>query len=233
VDEFFLGRMSVCDHLGMGRHIWGGLYTTFAAALSKWKWNLVLLLSAYAFYLFFSYGPSSLVDYGDTLWFFLLPGFIVANLRLPVHPGMLTPQGRRERFVTAAIVAASIAALATAAIMIVTVISAFLARIIPEVEIWEGIYCKFHTLDTTRSCLLILAMPAALTVKLILHKRPALSRLSVYTLFFFAISIPGLWFILDGPIPIAVFVVSTWLVFAAVLWHFCMKRPLVGQGRTY
>jgi hypothetical protein len=130
-------------------------------------------------------------------------------------------------------VASSIAVLTAATITVLMAVSVFLAWTVPEIEFWEGIYCKFHALDVRYSSLLILAMPAALTVKLLLRKRPDLSRLSVYALFFFAISIPDLWLILYGPVPITVFVVSTWLVFAAVLWHFCMKRPLVGQGRTY
>lgn len=244
VDELFLGRMNTCDYLGMGRHIWGGLYTTFAVALSMWKLFLFLLLLMYTFYLLISYGPSSSYDdyTNDTFWLFFLPAYIFANLRLPFQSTVLTPQGRKERLVTAAIVSVSITLLAAATIMIVTALSFLLATIIPEIEVWEGIPCEFHALDMTRSCLLILAMPAALTIKLLLFKKPALMRLSVYILFALAISIPDPWFIPNTPflwsmiveptikpLSFAIFMISNCCIFVGVLWCVCMKRPLAGQ----
>lgn len=237
VEEFFLNRMNQFGYLRAGRHIWGGLYTTFAMPLSTWKAQIAWLPVVFMVYYTSPIGENLLG---------LLAGTIVANIRAPIRTSVFTPQGRKERLITSAVVLGAIVVLTTGIITAIIALSVILAPIMPKITLQSGLSFTFHALDSRPLCLLVLVMPVALMFKVILHKRPALMRLSVFMLLIFSVSVPDIWFnpnvptllsmLLEPiikPIPIATFVVSSWLVFAAVLWYFCMKRPLVGQSKTY
>jgi len=236
VEEFFLNRMNSCGYLRAGRPIWGGLYTTFAVALSMWK--------SYIFWLLFGWFFCYINSDGTFLSFLLIIVMVVRPVS--VHTNVFPTGGRKERFITAGIVAGTIAVITTAMIITITFLSVRLEPLMPEITLWKSMSVTFHALNIRSSFFLIIVMPIALTIHLVLYQRPALRNVSIVMLFMFAVAIPDILLISDEPtvlsmllepivqpIPIATFVVSSWFVFVLVLWYFCMKRPLVGQSRTY
>jgi hypothetical protein len=239
VEEFYLRRMNRCGYLGVGRHIWGGLYTTFTKALSTWKAQLMWLPVVCMIY--YARSPTGGYLLG------ILAGNIVANIGAPTHKSVFTPQGRKERLVTSVVALGAIVVLTTGIIAAIIALSGILAPIMPKIPLQRGLSFTFHVLDSRLLWLLVLAMPVALTFKVILRRRPVLMRLAIFMLLILSISIPDVLFSPDAPptllsmllesiikpIPIATFVVLSWLVFVAVLWYVCMRRPLVGQSWTY
>lgn len=181
---------------------------------------------------------------------FVIPAVIVAGMTPPTHTSVFTPQGRKERFIAVAVVGGTIAVLTTMIMTAITALSVVLAPLMQNVVLWGDPIFPFHAVNIRSLCLFVLAMPGALTLQLILQRRPTFMRMLVFMLLFFAAATPdllsALWLVLDEPIlpsmllepiikpiPIATFVVLSWLVFVAVLWYSCMKQSLVGQSRTY
>jgi hypothetical protein len=241
VEEFFLNRMNQCRYLGVGRHIWGGLYTTFAVVLSQWKGILAMLLFGWCL---------GSISFELPYMVFSFLAVIVAGMAPPIRTSVFTPQGRKERFITVALVGVTIVMLTTTIMMATTALSVVLAPLTQKITFWGNPVFPLRALDIRSLCLFVLAMPGALTLQVIMHKRPMFMRMSVCLLLFFAVSMPdllsALWPVLGKPIlpsmllepiikpiPIATFVVLSWVVYMAVLWYFCMKRSLVGQSRTY
>jgi len=231
VERFFLGHMNDCDHLGPGRHIWGGLYTTYGVTLSRWKGTLPGCLVALVFVLCLSYLGSE-----GTNILFLMVGAMVVNMRLPVYSGMAIPGGRNERFFTAIILAGSIVVLVTAVLAVMAVVSVGLAPIMPEIT-FRGTDLPFHAMSLRLLIVPSLIMPIALALRLMIFRKPlsaiASMSLVVAMMFVFGISSSGRFGTLINPTSLTSLLILGWLALALVLRHICTRRSLVGQGRIY
>ena len=231
VERFFLGRMNDCDHLGPGRHIWGGLYTTYAMALSRWKGTLPGCLVMLAFVLCLSYlGPEG------TNILVLMAGATVVNVRLPVYSSMAIPGGRNERFLTAIILAGSIAVLVTAVLAVMAATCMGLAPIMPDIP-YRGEDISFHAMNLRLLIIPSIIIPIALAFRLIMFRRPLSAIASIMVvialMLAFGIISPGRLGALINPTSLISLWVLCWLALVLVLRHICMKRSLVGQGRIY
>ncbi|UCF15668.1 MAG: hypothetical protein JSW59_19920 [Phycisphaerales bacterium] len=231
VERFFLDRMNRCEHLGPGRYIWGGLYTTFGMTLSWWKGILSGWLAALAFALCLSYlGPQ-----GRNI-LFLMVGGMVANWRLPVYSSMAIPGGGNERFSTSIILAGSMTVLVTAAVAILVAVSVGLAPIMPEIT-FRGMVLTFHAVSSILLLVPSIILPIALAFRLIIFRNPfsAFASITAMTLLMlgFGIISSGRLGTLTNPTSLTSLLILGWLAFVLVLRHVCMRRSLVGQARTY
>jgi len=231
VERFFLGRMKSCDHLGPGRHIWGGLYTTYGVTLSRWKGTLPGCLVALAFVLCLCYlGPEG------TNILVLMAGATVVNVRLPVYSSMAIPGGRNERFLTAIILAGSIAVLVTAVLAVMAATCMGLAPIMPDIP-YRGEDISFHAMNLRLLIIPSIIIPIALAFRLIMFRRPLSAIASIMVvialMLAFGINSSGRLGALINPTSLISLWVLCWLALVLVLRHMCMKRSLVGQGRIY
>jgi hypothetical protein len=231
VERFFLDRMKSCDPLGPGRHICGGLYTTYGMTLSRWKGTLPGLPVSLAFVLFLCY-----LQPDGTNILFLMVAVTVANLRLPVYSGLAIPGGRNERFFTAITLAGSNAVLVTAVLALLVAASIGLAPIMPDIP-FRGEDISFHAMSLRLLFVPSVIMPIALALRLIIFRRP-FSRLASISLlialmFAFGVNSSGELGTLISATSVISMLILGWLAFVLVLRHVCMKRSLVGQSRTY
>jgi len=229
VERFFLGHMERCHHNSQGRYIWGGLYTAFGLAIPQWKQNLSnvfwALIAACLLVCFLSYmGPA-----GSPI-LFIMPGFMVAQMRLPVHASMLISGGRRERFITTITLVATTAVLATILVTILAAFSLPLAAIVPEFTL-RGATFTFYAMNTRLFFIPLFMIPIVSAFQLLFFKRPSLIVLSIMPLFVLLYLAGILWRRALGwpisPVHIASVLVLSWLFFTAVLHYTCMRRCLV------
>jgi len=230
VERFFLGQMNKCDYVGPGRYIWGGLYTTFAVAMSQWKGGLSGLFAGLLMVCFLGYMGS-----GANILFFM-PVFMLAHIRLPVYSSMLVAGGRNERFFTAMTLAATIAVLTTALVTIIAAFSLPLAAIMPDITLRGGTF-TFHTMHIELFFVPLMMIPIVFTIQLFFFKNPYFVTVTImllFTLLFFTgIFLCKALIATMNPISIASLLVLSWVIFVTVLHCICMRRCLVWQGRTY
>lgn len=231
VEQFFLGRMKRCDHLGPGRYIWGGLYTTYGIALSGWKGLLSGWLVALALVLCLSYWRPE-----GTNILFLMVGAMAINMRLPVYSSLAIPGGRNERFFTAIILAGSVAVLVTAALAVTAAASMGLTPIMPEVTL-RSVDLSFHAMSLRLLIIPSIVIPIALALRLILFRNPysAIASISLMMamMFAFAFGSSGRLGRLFNPTLLTGLLIVGWLALVLVLRHVCMRRSLVRQARVY
>jgi len=177
VEQFFLGRMKECEYFSQGRHVWGGLYTTFAVALSRWRDALSGFLMALLVVCFLGYmGPAA------TIIFFIMPGFMVAQTRLPAYSSMLVSGGRTERFITTITLVATIAVLVTVLVTVVAASSLPLAAIMPDFTL-RGANFSFHAVNMGLFFVPLLMIPIVFALQLIFFRKPIFMMLSIMLLF--------------------------------------------------
>jgi len=231
VERFFLGHMNNCNHLGPGRYIWGGLYTTYGVALSRRKEILSWLLVVLAMLVCLSYTRP-----GGTNILFFMAGAMVTHMRLPIHSSMTTSGGRNERFATAIILAGTTAVLVTAALAVVASTSMALAPIMPDITL-RGANLTFHATSLRLLIVPSAIIPVALALRLILFRKPfsALAAILVVIAMMFAFGIGSSegFGRLINPTSLISLLILSWLALAVVLRHICMRRSLVGQKGTY
>ena len=231
VERFFLGRMSNCDGLRPGRYIWGGLYTKYGMALSCWKRTLPGCLAALAFVLCLSYWRPE----GTNIIFLMLCG-IAVNTQLPVHSSIVIPGGRNERFLTATVLAGSIALVITAVLAVMVTVSTGLAPIMPDLVL-RGVELSYQAMSLQLLVVPAVIVPISLAVRLLVFRYPYSTFASLTVM---AVLLLGFGFVssarLSGQIDPALLtglLVLSWLALVLVLRHVCMKRSLAGQARTY
>jgi len=233
VETFFLGRMNRYDHVSTGRYIWGGLYTTFGIALSQlsqWKAAFLSVFSALVLVCFLGYmGPGRNI-------LFIMPGLMFAQMRLPVYSSMLISGGRKERYRCAITLVITEAVLITVLATIVAALSLPLAAIMPDITL-RDITFAFHAMNIELFFVPLLMIPIVFTIQLIYYRKPVVMMVLIMLLFmvlFFGTSI--LWreqlSAVINPMYIVSPVVLSWVLFTVVLRYICMRRCLVGQGRT-
>ncbi len=232
VERFFVRRMNRCNHLGPRRYIWGGLYTTYAMALSRWKGTLSGLLGILTIAVFFSYAGHVGTDI-----LFLMAGVIAAHhAPLPIHSSMMISGGRRERFVTSIILAGTITVPVSAALISVTLLSMALAPIMPEIT-FRGELLTFHSMNLRFLIVPSIIIPIVLALRLIIYRKPLITFAVIVMLLplipIFEIISPRRFGALLNPVSLVSLLILSWLVLVIVLRHICMRRSLVGQSRTY
>jgi hypothetical protein len=231
VERFFLGRMNNCNHLGPGRYIWGGLYTTYGIALSRWKEGVSWLLLALVMLVYLSYS-----QHGGTYLFFFLAGSMARQMRLPVYSTMITSGGRKERYAAAFILAGTITVLITVAMAVVAAISIALAPIMPDFTL-RSANLTFHATSLRFLVVPFMIIPIVLAFRLIIFRKPVSTIASIILvialMFVFGITSLKALRLIINPMSITILVILSWLILVVVLRHICMKRSLAGQGNTY
>jgi len=163
---------------------------------------------------------------------FILPGLMVAHVRLPVYSTMLVSGGRRERFLTAATLVAVIAILITAIVTVVATLSVSLAPIMPDITL-RGTTFKFHVAHLQVFFFPLLMVPIVFTIQLMFFKKPFFMMVTVVLLFVLlftgASAIEALSTIMDPIFLVVGLLVLSWVVFVVVLRYICTRRCLVGQ----
>jgi len=232
VETFFLGRMNRHDYVSTGRYIWGGLYTMFGIALSQWKATCSsVFLVALAIVCFLGYmGPWTI----NIL--FVMPGLMIAQMRLPVYSSMLISGGRKERYRCAMTLVITTALLITVLLTIIAVLSVLLATIMPDITL-RGNTFIFQPMNIKLFFVPLLMIPIVFTVQLIFYRKPMSMVLLIMLVF--VISFVTSMFLYEhlssgiNPMFIIGGLVLCWGTFLLVSRYVCMRRCLVGQGRTY
>jgi len=233
VETFFLGRMNRHDYIGAGRYIWGGLYTTFGIALSQlsqWKAAFSGAFLALVLVCFLGY-----MGHGGTFILFFMPGLMIAQMPLPVYSSMLISGGRNERYRGAMTLVITTAVLITALVTIIAALSVPLATIMPDITL-RGNTFTFHAMIIELFFIPLLMIPIVFTIQLIFYRKPIFMMLLIMLVFMvlFATALFSHKQLGAGinPTSIVSGVVLSWVLFILVLRYVCMRRCLVGQGRT-
>jgi hypothetical protein len=231
VERFFLGRMDKYDYLGAGRYVWGVLYNNFAVMVSQWKSVAVylVLLTILSGYMI------PMIAFA----LILLPMAILNHQRPPAYSSMLIFGGRRQRFVSTAVLGVVSIVLACAGVLIMSGLSTQLARFMPEIAVKDGagrfVFC---IIDARFVVIPLVVMPFGLTMQLVFYRKPVYMMLLFMLLF--ALMIPlgmggreSIKAIITDRASVASIAVLGWLIFFLVLRYICDKRCLVGQGRSH
>ena len=227
VETFFLGRMNRHDYVSAGRYIWGGLYTTFGIALSQWKEAFSGLFVALVIVCFLGYmGPGKNI-------FFIMPGMMVAQMRLPFYSSMLISGGRNERYHCAITLVITVAILITVMATIIAAPSLPLATIMPDITL-QGRTFTFHAMDIELFFVPFLMIPIVFTIQLIFYRKPIL-MMWLIMLVFVILFITSMFLhehLSSGINPMFIIggLVLCWGTFLLVSRYICMRRSLVGQG---
>jgi hypothetical protein len=227
VETFFLGRMNRYDYVSTGRYIWGGLYTTFGIALPQWKEAFSGVFSALVLVCFLGYmGPGRNI-------FFIMPGLMFAQMRLPVYSSMLISGGRNERYRCAMTQVITTAVLVTVLATIVAALSLPLAAIMPDITL-RGSTFAFRAMNIELFFVPLLMIPIVFTIQLIYYRKPVVMMVLIMLLFMLLFGTASFWREqLSGvinPIYIVILVVLSWVLFLLVLRYVCTRRSLAGQG---
>jgi hypothetical protein len=226
VETFFLGRMNRYDYSSAGRYIWGALYMTFGIALSQWKEAFSGVLLAFVMVCFLGYmGPGKNI-------LFIMPGMMVAQMRLPVYSSMLISGGRNERYRCAITLVITVAILITVMVTIIAAPSLPLATIMPDITL-QGRTFTFHAMDIELFFVPLLMIPIAFTIQLILYRKPILMMwliMLVFAMLFITtiswhkqlISSINPMFIIGG-------LILCWGTFLLVSRYVCMRWCLAGK----
>lgn len=228
VERFFLTHIQSGDYFKSGRYVWGGLYTTFAVAMSRWTSTLSGLFVALLLVCLFCYMDPMAVTFA----FFFMPGFMVAHLRLPVYSSMLVVGGRNERFFTVLTLVATSAVLITAVATAIAALTMPLPAIMPDITL-RGTTFTFHAAYLQPFFVPLLMIPIVFTIQLFFLKNPFYAILTIMLLFVLlftgASGLKALSTMLNPISLVAGLLVLSWAIFVTILYYICMRRCLVGQ----
>ncbi len=223
VETFFLGRMNRYDYVSTGRYIWGGLYTTFGMALPQWKEAFSGVFLALVLVCFLGYmGP------GGRNILFIMPVFMIAQMRLPVYSSMLISGGRNERYRCAMTQVITTAVLITALVTIVAALSLLLAAVMPDITL-RGSTFTFHAMNIELFFVPLFMIPIAFTIQLIFYRKPIFMMLLIMLLFMLLFWHEQFGAVIN-PMYIVSPVVLSWVLFTLVLRYVCMRRCLARKG---
>jgi hypothetical protein len=235
VEQFFLSRIGKHDYTSIGKYVWGGLYTTFGTIQSQSRSGFLGMTFAVLFMLcYFGY-----IGRMATMMLFIMPGFMVIPIRLPLYSNMLISGGRKERFVTTVTVVGAITVLITAAVAILAALTIPMVNFMPDISLLK-LPLTFHAADLRLFFVPLLIIPIVSIFNLIFYRK------TIFVIFIMAmlIQVPIMFIAalkrgssvnqwssaILNPVSVLVMVVSCWLIFTMVLYYICTKRSLVGQG---
>jgi hypothetical protein len=218
--------MSRYDYLSVGRYIWGALYKTFGIALSTWKAAFSGVLLAFVMVCFLGYmGPGKKI-------LFIMPGMMVAQMRLPVYSSMLISGGRNERYRCAITLVITAAVLITVMVTITAATSLPLATIMPDITL-QGRTFTFHAMDIELFFIPLLMIPIVFTIQLIFYRKPILMMWLIMLVFvmIFITSISWQKELISTIIPMFIIggLILSWGTYLLVSRYICMKRSLAGK----
>jgi len=242
LERFTLSRMKRATELSRGRVLWGEFYAAggpILSALPKFMLGILLVALLYGYFVGMiqrPVGPSPGIPHPMTALMnviYILPAFMVVHWIIPVHCSLLTPAGRREKFVSGIFSAITITVVLTLMLLGLVVFFNFIQPYMPEIPVWfekSGETLKFVAPLTSHVYLFPLLMPLGFAVVVLFRREPAALMFAGLLLWFFCIFLVGSWMLLKaGPIWMAM--AGTWAVFGLVLRRHCMTRSLVGPGR--
>lgn len=231
VEQFFMNRINSFDYKTPGRFIWSELYKTYGMELSRWRTNLRIFMLPLALFLYLSY-----VEARGTSILFFIAGITAMYMRLPVYSSMTISGGRKERFYTTIILIGLATLLTILAMAFMVIISTALALIKPQITLL-GKDMFFHTTSLRLLIIPVIIIPIAFTLRLIVYMKPFSTFLPIILTLAVTFTCIFYWSrrvetLLTPTLCVSLLILS-WLVLVLVLRHVCMKRSLVGQGRTY
>ena len=228
VEEFFLSKISDRSMNDTARHIWSGLYRTFAVLVSTSRWPLLITWPLVICFLCYI-GPASGILY-------VMPAFMAIQMSLHVRSPLLISGGRKERFYSALVLAMTVSVLVILTVLSIVVFSKLIAPVMPSI-MFKGREMVFTQLNVKMSFLPLLIIPLAFTCNQIFPKQTILSKVLPMIVImigfqFFVImgafkkSIP-----MEDMLPLLVVggIVLSWGLFVLVLRYVCMRRCLVSN----
>ena len=225
VDSFFLKRITPLGAMNTSNYIWGALYSFYGLVLSRRKDWIKSPITLVPVICFLGY-----IDAGNFL--FLMPGLMVANINLGTRSSLLISGGRKERFFSTLTLAAAIALSVTAMVTLIAAATFPLNAIMPDLTI-KGESIAFHTMDLRLFVVPLIMIPITFTIAIIFYKHPRLMLALVMLIFVVGMQasiFAKIFAVLpeyQGPIPIAIMILTCWIIFTAVLNNICKKRCLV------
>ena len=244
LERFTLSRMKRAAGLSRSRVLWGEFYTVVDQIMPRfWKAMVGMLLIILFYGYFFGGTMQRPIDLGrghplqmsfmDLIY--ILPVIGAMQWILPVHCSLLTPAGRREKFVSGIFSAIVITIVATLMLLGLAGFSTLIQPYMPEFPIWfekPGGTFKFAAPLVSHIYLCPLLMPLGFVVGTLFGRQNAVMMFAGPLIFVFCILLNVAWLLLDvGPGWLVVAMVGTWAVFVLVLRRHCMSRSLVGPGR--
>lgn len=218
VEEFFLAKISDQTMSDTAKHIWSGLYRSFAIVLSTNQRSFLIMMPLLVCFMCY-------IGFGG-VFIYIFPGLMVIHMSLHVQSPLLISGGRRERFYTALVSAVTVSVLIFFVLLLVAPISVLLAPTMPKI-----LSLTFHPLNMKFSFIPLLVVPLAFTGT---HLFPKQTMLSKMVPIFGIIMFVQLFVFMDiakKPIPltlsmIAVAIVLSWAAFILLLRYICTRRCL-------
>lgn len=236
LEEYFLTKMSCHDFFSKGKTIWAELYIFLGRIpnLGLWKTSAAYI----CFVLLAGYLPGSVGNLGHISAFTLdliclFPVIVTMQYEMPAYCSLLLPAGRREKYYSTLMTALTITALGTLLVMATAAISILFESVMPALEL-KGISFTYHRMHIELFYICPLLMLIGFILNMLIPQYGVSAMFISGSLVFFT-GIIGVdwrgWLNATGPIEITAAMLSTWLIFMAVLrWH-CTHRNLVGAGR--
>jgi hypothetical protein len=146
------------------------------------------------------------------------------------------PEGRFEKYYRAIASAAIATVVGVLVLLALTALSVFLENTLPTITLRRNTF-TYHAMDIRQLYNYPLFVPIALALTLI-FRRSFLWRIVAFVVFW------QLWgalaFTMEPPPIVAIgstgiisLVLLIWILFLALLYRCCMKKPLVGQTKQY
>jgi hypothetical protein len=167
--------------------------------------------------------------------FLLISWLVVPRSWPPLHSNLLTPAGRRERFLAIVSLAGVVAGIVVLGTVVISVLSVPLSRLIPAVKILDiPVVCRPVPLGMVSVPLIV--MPLLATLFVLLPRRwHMVALVATFILIQPAFSlmarlwIPsrGMWLAGESVLLIGAAVVLAWMLFGMVCAYVCGKRSLV------
>ena len=226
IESFFISRLRKYKPGALEQYIWGGIYRTFAIALSQWKLGVFCIPASI---ILFGYFNQAFVS--GLIFFIALSMFIV---QLPVYSNMLTAGGRKERFYYAIAVSAATVLTFSLIVAIVCILSGVLAKFAPAITI-KSDTISYEVVSFYNVYIILFVVPLAFIVQLFFEINPVLTTTAVIVVTpvaFILLFWPGMDLYEElvslHPISRIVWPVCMWMIFLMILWCICMRRALSG-----
>ncbi len=162
---------------------------------------------------------------------FIVPCFMVMQMKLSLYSSMLINGGRKERFFTALTLVVAITVLITAVILFLAVLTVLMKPIMPNINL-QGHNFAFQAADLRAFFLPLLIVPLGFILTTIFYRQQLLAMaFLVFMVFLVTMHINELESKFDL-IYIPVLILLNWIALAVVLYYICSRRSLIGQGRS-
>lgn len=225
--SFFLGRMRGCLDYSVCRYIWGTLYVRFGGLAAWWKWLIVGLAAVVI--------ASACTELGAAPVFLLVSWIVVPRSWPPIHSNLLTPAGRRERFLAILALAGVVAGIVSLGTVVVSILSVPLARLIPAVKIWDiPVVCRPVPLGMVSVPLIV--MPLLATLFVLLPRRWHMVALMATFILIQAAFLVMIWLLMPfhgvrsvggSVLWLGTAVALAWILFGIVCAYLCGRRSVV------